>query len=545
MLIVAVVVSLSMVAFFTEGGCGSGTGVVAGDFGSIAGRPFTRDEFFNAQREVIMAILMRTGKPPGSDEQMRRTLERETLARLLLLHKLKEEDIQPSTKAVGRVTQERIGDYPYDKLLSELVAPAGLTPEDFERFMRHEAGIQQLVATAGLSAKLVDPREAEVIYRREHQEMKVDLAVFWASNYLDQVVITNGAIGTYFTNRMAVYRVPERIELAYVEFAHSNYMAEAEKELGQITNLTAIVDEVFLKAGGTNAFPGTNGLPMTEAAAKQKIKDDELRRRSYVGARRAAAAFGNTLMSQPTPHTFKTFEDAAATNSHTIKVSPPFDRVRGLEDTDFPPEFRARGLALMTNINPIAYSPIAGSNSVYVVALKGRIPSEMPQFEKVQDKVTSDFKNGQARELATKAGTGFHTNLTNGLFLGKSFDELVAAHQVKVVSLPSFSASSDTLTNLDPRINFSFVQRMAQDLEPGKAAGFIPSVDGGSIVYLRQRQPVDEEKVKKELPNFISALRQYRQNEAFQRWFGKQAELARLTPPKRESELDTPVQIPQ
>ncbi|HXG48903.1 MAG TPA: hypothetical protein VNO52_14870, partial [Methylomirabilota bacterium] len=481
------------------------------------------------------AVVLRSGKPPGNDEQTQRALERDTLYRLFLIQKMKELDIQPSAKAVGRYTQEQIGDVPYERLVNEFLAPLRLTAEDFERYMRHQAGLQQLALAAGISSKFVSPQDAEVIYRREHRQAKVDVAVFWNSNFLDQVVITNGAIGNFFTNRMVMYRIPDRVEVAYVEFPVAQYMAAAEQELAQVTNLTAKIDEFFLQQGGTNAFKGTNGLPLTEAAAKQKIKDDELRRLALVGARRAATAFGSALMSQPQPHTPKTFEDLAATNGFTVKVTPPFDRSQGLEGLAFPGEFRTRALAL-SDTNQIAYLPVVGSNAVYVIARKRRIPSEMPAFETVKEKVTTDYKNSQARELAMKAASNFHTNLTNGLATGKTFDELVTRHKVTVISLPPFSAASDPLTNIDSRINFNFVQRFAQDLDPGKASPLLPSADGSMIVYLRERLPVDEEKVKKELPNFVNALRRYRQDEVFQRWFSKNAELARLTPPRRESD---------
>jgi len=51
-------------------------------------------------------------------------------------------------------------------------------------------------------------------------------------------------------------------------------------------------------------------------------------------------------------------------------------------------------------------------------------------------------------------------------------------------------------------------------LEPGRTSNFVPSADGGIILYLRSRLPFDEAKVKEELPEFLGKLRQYRQSEA-------------------------------
>jgi len=49
------------------------------------------------------------------------------------------------------------------------------------------------------------------------------------------------------------------------------------------------------------------------------------------------------------------------------------------------------------------------------------------------------------------------------------------------------------------------------------------------------RQPVPDEKVKEELADYIAKLRLYRQNEAFNQWFRKEAEQARVTAPQKET----------
>jgi len=41
--------------------------------------------------------------------------------------------------------------------------------EDFERYIRHELGMQQLAEVTGLGGALVTPQEAQTLYEREHQ----------------------------------------------------------------------------------------------------------------------------------------------------------------------------------------------------------------------------------------------------------------------------------------------------------------------------------------------------------------------------------------
>jgi hypothetical protein len=50
------------------------------------------------------------------------------------------------------------------------------------------------------------------------------------------------------------------------------------------------------------------------------------------------------------------------------------------------------------------------------------------------------------------------------------------------------------------------------------------TADGGVIVYVKSRLPLDEAKMNASLPAFANYVRQSRQNEAFNEWFRKEAE---------------------
>jgi hypothetical protein len=272
--VLIVVISVTMIFFFSSDvSLTSRRGRVSGDWGSINGTPITDSEYLDSLNEIKIRYLLNTGKPPPIDENTKRSLERETISRVFLIHKLREMDVQASERAVGLLISQQIRDHPLDALEKDFLSPHGLTKNDYLRFANNEAGIRQLAASASSSAQLVNPREAESLYRKDHQDVATQLALFWASNYLDQVVITNGAIGAYYTNWMGTYRIPERTILGYVEFNASNYFAQAEEQMAKLTNLTAAIDEEYRRrtSADTNAFKGTNGLPLPEAEAKAKI----------------------------------------------------------------------------------------------------------------------------------------------------------------------------------------------------------------------------------------------------------------------------------
>jgi hypothetical protein len=542
---------LSMVWFFTaDVSLFSSDRTSEGDYGTINGRPISQSEYFNAFQEVKLAYYFQTRKWPTRDEGQ---LENETISRVFLIQKLKEMDIQVSEKTIALLEHIQLGDASYVQFEKEFLQPNGLSIADYKRYARHQSAIQQLFSTVSVPGRLSTAAEAEALWRKENEQMAAQLAVFWTSNYLDKVTVTNGAVSNFFALQSSRYRLPERLTLAYVELSASNYFAEADSKLGKLTNLNEIVSDYYFRGRmNTNLWTDTNGVQLPEAAAKEKIKEEIRLNEALAAARRAAAGFGTQLMNQPGA-TFATLENLARTNNLTVKSTKPFDNRDGLEefddepgpaarDDDSAPEslrdvVRQRAFAL-TDDRPVHFSPIIGKHAVYLIARQAKVPSEMQPLDKIRDKVTADYKSFMALELARKAGQAFHTNLTNGLTLKKTFSDLCAAERVKTIDLPPFSVSTRGLTNIDARINLRLLQSLAQSTEIGQASSFLPAQpasEGGFILYAKARPPVDEARLKTELPEFINQMRVYRQNEAFQQWFRKQVEQAKVASPKRET----------
>ena len=546
-ILIIALMSVSLLIFFLPGGGAPSVGGGKGRYGTIGGRPVKEKEWLDAMREVEITHFFRSGNWPGS-EASGRASDGEALQRLLLINKLKELDIHPGTKAVAAMIQEQLGDHvSYSRFVQEHLVPHGLSTADYDRYLLHEAGIRQLFAAASVSAKFVSAPEAEVIYRNQHLETEVQLALFWASNYLDKVVITNGAISSFYSNRVFMYRVPERTIVTYVEFPATNYFAEADKELAAVTNLQERINENWSRWDTNDTLlKDEKGAPLAEAIAKQKIRDLIRTNQALVSAHRAAAQFGNELYGmKPDPNKTENLEKLAAEKKLEVKVSNPFDAVSGLEeieaftnatsrlDESFRETFRKTALAL-SNAAPVQFKPIPGPRAVYVIALRGKVPPKTNPLEEISEKVTNDYRNFSAQELARSAGMTFATNVTNGLALKKSFEEICKAENVKAVDVPPFSEITQSLTNFDARVNIRQLQYLSRDLEIGKATPYAPfSQDGGLVLYLKARPKLDDARVQAALPEFMGQLRFYRQNEAFNQWLRKQIELAKISMPPR------------
>ena len=535
-----IIIIPSFVVFFSPDARlkgGGGGGQATGNYGSVNGKPISLPAYRKSYQETRLSYFFRgNGKWPDNDEATSRNLERDTVFRILLIDKMNDLDIHVSDAAAARMAKERIGNYPLANFDKDFLAPHGVSLEDFERFLRHEAGIQQLVNVAASSAKLMNPSEAEVLWKKEHQDVQSSVAVFNYSNYLASVPVNPTNISTFYSNRMATYRIPERTVLAYIPFAATNFLVKADEQISKMTNFNALVDEEYIKRG-TNAVVKTADGKVDEAASKKKIREEIREVFAMREARKAASDFGNELMDKAAkgPQTVQVFTNFAAEKGYKALLTPPFDRQEGLADTNFPSAFETKGLTLTTT-EPISFSPILGEHAVFLIALDHKIPSELPAFDKIRDKVTADYKKQNAQDLARKAGNSFHIALTNGLAQKKTFEQVAKESNVKFTKLPPFSQVSQTVPEVEEAgANLQTLKRLAMDVNPGQSSPFIPTQEGGLVFYMDKRLPVDENKMKADMPEFLARLRLYRQNEAFNQWFRKQAEQAKITLPPHET----------
>ncbi len=532
---------VSFVVFFSpntglgpaQGGTGTYVSPASGRPVTMFGKQISHDEFEKTYKETTLFYFIRSGKWPETDENAKRRLEADTLYRLLLIKRAKDLDIHVSPEAVAHMTLRRLGDYPYPKFVEQVLKPAGLSSADFERFAHDETVIQQLASVVTTPALLISAPEAEVLYRQDNQEVKTEVAAFWATNFLDQVKVTPEQIHAYFTNREAFYRTPPRVVVNYVEFPASNYLAQADTLMAERTNLNAAIEDEYYKQG-TNTFTDTNGVVLSAEQAKAKIKEDIREQFALVEGRKKASAFGTVLYDLPDPNEATNLIEVAAKEKLAVHTTPPFSYSEGLDEDKFPQEFRSAALKL-TRSNPVHFMPIVGDKAVYVLALKTNLPSQPPVFEQVKEKVTADYRRDQSMQMALMAGRSFYQFLTNGLAQEKSFKALCAERKVTTLSPPPFSASTRSLTNLDERLNLRLLQQHALDLKKGEASPFARTQDGGIIVYLEDRLPVPESQVKEALPDFMATMRNARFSDIFNGWLRKQVELAQLVIPQREA----------
>jgi hypothetical protein len=535
LIVIIAAVIISFVVYFQPGGGPSNTNTNASAF-ELNGKPVTEKMIQGAAREVRLLYFLNFRRWPEQDteraQQMGFDIEQEAYLRLFRAAKAEEAGIRIPDQTVADLARRLMGDnVDATRFTQELLTPNGLSLDDFERFVRNDAAIQQLSTVVGAAGRLVTPAEAESIYRQENQEIGGDIVFLNLSNYLSSVVVTNGALTNWYN--MRGYRTPEKVQVSYVEFALTNFYSEAEKRFAEVTNLNQQLRDIYYKAGA-ESFKDTNGATLSESNALTRIREDQRDRLAMTFAARRANDFANQLYDKQ-PVTIANFLALAASNSLPVQVSMAFDREEGPTNLNVSPKFVQTAFSLNATSNPVAVQPIEGENGLYIMALKQNIPSEPEPFELIKARVEEDYKRYNAFTLAYGAATNFITKATNGLAQGKTFEELAIAQGLKTETLPPISARTESVTNLEERIDVRRLKATLLNLEPGRVSNYQPNPpEGGYIVYARAKLPIDETKMRTELPKFLSELRYQKQNEIFNQWFRKELEAAKLPLPNRQ-----------
>jgi hypothetical protein len=518
-----IIATLTIISFLWWGAAPASrnSGGRAGYLGSIAGQKITAEEFAGARNEVSIFIWLSTGQWPDRNPNIpEKALQQGIYERLFVIQQGERLGIRVSDDAVATAARRFLSSpelaqalgisgqsVPLETFVKVALQPKGLGAGDFENYIRHELVIEQLRQVMGLSGRLVTPKEATAIYQRQNQEVSAEIVYFSASNYMASVPVTAALVSQYYTNYLARYRLPDRVQVSYVAFALTNFMAGAEKKF---TNLNEQVDANYNRYG-TNVFPDAK----TPQEAREKIREALVRQQAALDARQQADAFANAVFSAD-PVRPENLETVAKQQGQTVHLTAPFGLQYGPEEFTAPEAFGKAAFGL-TPDEPLA-GPIVGRDAIYVIALAKQLPSEIPPLDQIRGQVTRDYQFQEGLLRAQQAGTNFAQILQTGMAGGKSFSSECTAAGVHPETLPAFSLSTTTLPELGNRAELNQLKSAAFGTPIGHASDFVATTGGGFILNVKAQLPIDTAAMNDNLPQFMASLRSQRETMAYNNW---------------------------
>jgi hypothetical protein len=497
-----------------------------GDLGAIDGRPITETEMRHARVDADLSYFLQTGEWPeiGKPRQgWNQTVE--DYKQVFYVRKLDQYNIHTDPSVVARFAGLVIQKISNGESLSpemfvdRVLKPRGITAEDFQRFLEHYLSIQQLESVVGNSGKFTTAGEIQSLYVQAHQERAVSVVFFSASNYLANIPAQPvvAALQQYYERNTNTYAVPDQMQLSYVFFNITNFLPQAEKDLG--TNLSADVEAAYRRAG-TNAL----SYGKTPDEAKAKIREYFIRSVAITNAQAKALAFQSEVASKE-PTSAANLSIVAKAKDLEVKVTQPFDKDYGPSDIHLASGFPVASLFNLSTDDPFPELPVRGPDGVYVVAFDKLIPAHIPSLDEIHSRVVADYREAMARSFAQASASTFLQTVTNGLAKGKTFAAVTADAKLKAVELPPFSEITESLPGVEDHVDLNTFKQYAFHTPVGEAE-FIPTRSGAIVLHVGEQLPVDPVKMQADLPAFSKAVRQQKVNEAFESWFGREANAA-------------------
>jgi len=519
--LITIVVIISFVFFFSPNqNMGRGSAVA----GYVDGHPVSDGMLRDHLKLADLYGYVRFGAEYRSAQAARMGFSRpQALARSLLIEsRRKALGIEVSDAAIARWIAENLRDprtqqVDFDAYVRNYLEPAGFTKTDFINFVRQEVAFREMQRLVGVTGMLVTPQEAESEFRRVNETYEVTLASFPASNFLAAVTVEDAALGTFYTNRLAEYRIPERAVLSYVRFELTNYLAEAAQILAGRPDLTNQIEQLYQQRGA-DAFRDDANNPLTKEAALEQIREGVTRQAANQIGLSNAVGFANEL-GQMEPLAASNLAALAAKKGLAVQATPPFGpgaRPFGLEDI----RDLGTGLGRVTPDQPFT-PPMEGSRGIVIAAVTEQIPSTIPTLEDIRTRVESDFKEVQSAAAARTAGHLFRNAATNALASGKTLVEAAAGQPIRLSEL-TFTLSSPSISGLDAGLNPAQIKNAVGTNAPGALTPFVPTAEGGFLMLIRDRKPVDEETTRAALSAFLAEQRETREMDAFRIWFAEQ-----------------------
>jgi len=531
--ILIVVIALTVISMLwfmgtPNRGRGNGSGGPS-DWGTIYGHEVSQQEVTQSRNDFeIYCRFFRGAWPEVGPNLTQFDIDKQIFQNLLLTLKAKNLGIVISDQATATAAQEMLSStdlnrnlgnrssQPVDMrtVVEQVLQPHGLTDLDFQHFIRTQLTIEQLQLSLGMPGALVTPQEAESLFDHDHQQASVQAVFFSASNYVNRVTASPALVGQYFTNYMAYYRLPDRIQVNYIWLNITNFLDQSKAEWAK-TNFDAVVDAAYRQSDAAQ-FPDAK----TPDAVKAKIRDILIKRRALQDANVIAQNFVTTLFALD-PVKFDNFITVAKQKGLTVHTSAPFGQNGG--DAEFPnaPDVPKAAFGLSQE-TPFA-NTILGEDGLYLIGLQAQIPSSMPAFNEIAGQVTRDYQNQEAIAMARSAGTNFYYSAAVLTASGQTLAKAAVAKGITPIEPEPFSLSSSDIPEIGDHAELGAFKQATFSTPVGKLSQFVDTADGGFVVYVKSLSPPDAANKATELPKFVSQLRRGRENESFAIWVNSEA----------------------
>lgn len=498
--------------------------------GSLDGKPVDpaqfRQAYFSTYLTVVMAIGRAIDITPRIDEQLRQA----AWQRIVALRAAERMGIVVTDDEVAAAIQQhegfafegRFNVMAYKSFVQNFLARFGFSERQFEEHVRQEIALQKTRMLIDRTT-LVTPHELRRAFRTITDRFEVEYAILPLS-----LVEKNTHVGE--EEARALYeKAPERftrreqVRVDYVRIAKYPFIprmrvTEEEIQAYYDENLTDFVDEsaqAETETGvDTNLFGSlTRYRPLDEV--KQEISNILLERKAMDEAYETAM----NLVVALTPDrdgNAPSFEAVAEQQKLNVLSAGPFawgDELPGIEN---PRAFQTAALELSEGADSYFSNPVRGSNDVYVIVLRERIPPRVPAFEEVREEAIKLAREQALSEALLAKARSIREEAEKALGEKIGFRETLAFYDLTAGTTDVFSAS--TGVDLEDEELKQKILSAVVILDSGEISEPIATENGYLLVYVKSRQPGEQVSLEAVRPQLIESIRRQSGRHNFDAW---------------------------
>ena len=361
----------------------------------------------------------------------------------------------------------------YRAFEENVLRPRGFSVEQFHELVSDQVRLQKLTALLGSTVE-VTPAEFRSEYVLTHQQTHVAVLRFDLAAFKAAIVPTEEEIKKVFAEREKTYTSAEKRAVRYVKLD----LSEAEKAL--------------------------KGKELMEA--RQNLAN-------------RANDFGQDLLKEGA-----SFDEVAKTYKLEVKTIPEFSEAQPPADLAAVPQ-AAEAAFKLTEQEPLSDALPMG-NGYCILHLDKVTPSRQLTFEEARPQVVEQIKTERANAALVSKGNEVQAKIAADLKAGKSFADAAMAAGQKVEDFPVFSLAN--AQELAEKPDAQEIISKAVALSEGELSELLPIANGGLLVFLEKREPIDEAQYQKDEASQMAARRERKGRITFMGWLQSRMQYANV-----------------
>ena len=424
--------------------------------GKIFGRKISFDQFEESQLHTRNQAILRYGEEFNKISQFL-NLDAETWDRLILLHEANRRGLHIPDKDVVHT----IGEYPFfqrdgkfdDLLYNDILRYVfRCKPRDFEEGIRETLMFSKLYEQETKSITASDEEILEA-YKKEKEKVQVSYILFPSEIYKKDIKADDLEIQNFYAQRKDTFRIPPTINVEYLKLILPENIAKQEKD--KLQEKINLVSDDLKTTPDLKTVGSKYGIPVEESG----------------------------FFSQEQPN---------------LKIGWSYELLKK---------------AFEMSEGAIS-QPIETEQGFYILKLKEKKNSYIPEFAEVQEKVREAVLMEKAKQISKTTAQENLKTIKEGFknTPAKKLNDLAAGLNMSVSQTPFFS-KGEYLPTLGMAKDF---QDAAFDLnEQNKISDVVETPKGFCILYFDGKEPLNQENFQKEKTEFTQSFLNDKKKEAF------------------------------